>query len=195
MHTTCLQQIFTGVYKHLQIFTNIYKYLQIFTNIYKYLQTFTNINKYLQIYTNIYNHLQILTNIYIFFINIYKYLQGRNDGSLADGDSGGFPVLPLHQDHRQLLRGCASNEHNQQMMRIGECLLGLAGLGPFGVLWSHVDQIISFGPWSSLSASGPMWLAENSLNRERQVEFWGVIDKLSKLVTISPRCRLSPTHH
>ena len=104
-------------------------------------------------------------------------------------------MLPLHQDHRQLLRGCASNEHNQQMMMIGECLLGLAGLGPFGVLWSHVDQIISFGPWSSLSASGPMWLAENSLNRERQVEFWGVIDKLSKLVTISPRCRLSPTHH
>ena len=97
------------------------------------------------------------------FTDIYKYLQGRDNGSVADGDSGGFPVLSLHQDHCQLLRGCTSNQHNEQMMMIGHCLLGLAGFGPFGVLWSHVDQIISFGPWSSLSGSGPMWLAENSV--------------------------------
>jgi len=32
--------------------------------------------------------------------------QGRDDGAPVDGYRGGLPLLPLHQDHRQLLRGC-----------------------------------------------------------------------------------------
>ena len=45
-------------------------------------------------------------------LNIYEYFQGWDHGSTVDGDCCGFPLLPLHQDHRQLLRGCASEDHD-----------------------------------------------------------------------------------
>ena len=60
--------------------------------------------------------------------NDFKYIQGRDYGPLADGNSGGLPLLPLHQDHCQLLRGCPSKQ--QQTIMIGKCQLGLAGAGP-----------------------------------------------------------------
>ena len=42
--------------------------------------------------------------------------QGRHDGAPADGDRGGLPLLPLDQDHCQLLRGCPSNFEATMMM-------------------------------------------------------------------------------
>ena len=78
----------------------------------------------------------------LFAANISKYLQGRDHGSLADGNSSGFPMLPLHQDHRQLLRGCTSKDHQPMMMMlmIAECLPRLTGFGP----WSSF--LVTCGP-------------------------------------------------
>ena len=81
--------------------------------------------------------------------NYFKYFQGRDYGPLADGNSGGLPLLPLHQDHCQLLRGCPSK--HQQMMIIVKLDGGWLEL----VLWVF------------LSASGAMWLANDSANSEK----------------------------
>ena len=43
--------------------------------------------------------------------------QGRDDGAPVDGDRGGLPLLPLHQDHCQLLRGCPSNFEAERWQR------------------------------------------------------------------------------
>ena len=98
-------------------------------------------------------------------LNIYEYFQGWDHGPTVDGDCCGFPLLPLHKDHRQLLRGCASEDNDSW--------------------WMPIDCFSSFG-----SHVAP----DDCVNSEKQVELdnwpsW----QLCKLVTISPRCWRAPS--
>ena len=86
-------------------------------NIYEYFQGWDQIFKNISMaQLNIYEYFhgwdQIFKNISMAQLNIYEYFQGWDHGSTVDGDCCGFPLLPLHQDHRQLLRGCASEDND-----------------------------------------------------------------------------------
>ena len=154
--------------------------------------------------------------------NIHKYFQGRDDGSFADGNSGGLSLLPLHQDHCQLLRGCPS-KHQQMMIIVNvDCFWSLDF---FVCQWSHMagkwlcQLWKGFAPLSFLSASGPMWMAHDCANSEKALALWALWVPSGRQIIVSTvksrwswaGCRywqtfqtcynlsqiipLSPTHH